>query len=154
MSSKQTFKMENAAPKVHYVTKHRRFFFFFFFYLKLLSSLSSLILSGVSTVIRSHDLPFKSCQVNCFLYGPFLEKKEITYFDRCMKKGTYSRTSVARTPLGPCKSVRAMNSSSQRRLIIAPGREANIAYSGKSIDLLHNNCMLSVLHSTYNFMIK
>ena len=28
---------------------------------------------------------------------------------------------------------------------MAPGREANIAYSGKSIDLLHNNCMLSEL---------
>ena len=28
---------------------------------------------------------------------------------------------------------------------MAPGREANIANSRKSIDLLHNNCMLSVL---------
>ena len=28
---------------------------------------------------------------------------------------------------------------------MAPGREANIANSGKSIDLLQNNCMLSVL---------
>ena len=28
---------------------------------------------------------------------------------------------------------------------MAPGREANIANSGKSIDLIHNNCMLSVL---------
>ena len=28
---------------------------------------------------------------------------------------------------------------------MAPGREANIANSGKSIDLLHNNCMFSVL---------
>ena len=27
---------------------------------------------------------------------------------------------------------------------MAPGREANIANSGKSIDLLDNNCMLSV----------
>ena len=57
----------------------------------------------------------------------------------------YSRTSMARTPLGPWKSVLAMGSSSQWRLIMAPGREANIANSGKSTDLLHNNCMLSVL---------
>ena len=28
---------------------------------------------------------------------------------------------------------------------MAPDREANIANSGKSIDLLHNKCMLSVL---------
>ena len=28
---------------------------------------------------------------------------------------------------------------------MAPGREANIANSGKSIDLLHNNCMFSLL---------
>ena len=28
---------------------------------------------------------------------------------------------------------------------MAPGREANIANSGKSIDLIHNYCMLSVL---------
>ena len=47
----------------------------------------------------------------------------------------YSRTSMARTPLGPWKIVRAMGSSSQWRLIMAPGREANIANSGKSIDL-------------------
>ena len=32
---------------------------------------------------------------------------------------------------------------------MAPGREANIANSGKSVDLLHNNCMLSVM-STLN----
>ena len=57
----------------------------------------------------------------------------------------YSRTSMARTPLRPWKIVRAMGSSSQWRLIMAPGREANIANSGKSIDLLYNNCMLSVL---------
>ena len=30
---------------------------------------------------------------------------------------------------------------------MAPGREANIANSGKSADLLHDNCMLSVLMS-------
>ena len=52
---------------------------------------------------------------------------------------------MARTPLRPWKIVRAMGSSSQSRLIMAPGREANIANSGKSVDLLHNNCMLSVL---------
>ena len=28
---------------------------------------------------------------------------------------------------------------------MAPGQEANISNYGKSIDLLHNNCMLSVL---------
>ena len=28
---------------------------------------------------------------------------------------------------------------------MVPGQEANIANSGKSIDLLHNYCMLSVL---------
>ena len=28
---------------------------------------------------------------------------------------------------------------------MVPGQEANIANSGKSIDLIHNNCMLSVL---------
>ena len=28
---------------------------------------------------------------------------------------------------------------------MAPGQEANITNSGKSIDLLHNNCILSVL---------
>ena len=28
---------------------------------------------------------------------------------------------------------------------MVPGQEANIANSGKSIDLLHNNCMLCVL---------
>ena len=37
---------------------------------------------------------------------------------------------------------------------MAPGREAIIANSGKSIDLLHNNCILSVeeaiLMSTHN----
>ena len=35
---------------------------------------------------------------------------------------------------------------------MAPGREANIANSGKSIDLLHNNCMLkeAILMSTHN----
>ena len=51
---------------------------------------------------------------------------------------------------------------------MAPGKEANIANSGKSIDLLHNNGMLSVLiriarrgdsneytqHTTYNFIMK
>ena len=52
---------------------------------------------------------------------------------------------MARTPLGPWKIVRAMGSSSQSRLIMAPDRDANIANSGKSIDFLHNNCMLSVL---------
>ena len=44
----------------------------------------------------------------------------------------YSRTSIARTPLGPCKSVRAMSSSSQWRLIMAPGQEANSDNLGKS----------------------
>ena len=58
---------------------------------------------------------------------------------------SYSGTSMAQTPLGAWKIVRAMGTSSQWRLIMAPGREANIANSGKSIDLLHNNCMLSVL---------
>ena len=52
----------------------------------------------------------------------------------------YSQTSMAQTPLGPW-----MGSSSQWRLNMAPGWESNIANSGKSIDLLHNNCMLSVL---------
>ena len=38
---------------------------------------------------------------------------------------------------------------------MAPGQEANIANSGKSIDLLHNNCMLSelfeaIIMSTHN----
>ena len=28
---------------------------------------------------------------------------------------------------------------------MVPGQEANIANSGKYIDLLHNNCLLSVL---------
>ena len=51
----------------------------------------------------------------------------------------YSRTPAARTPFGQWKSVRGMGSLSQWRLIMAPGREANIANSGKSIDLLHNN---------------
>ena len=62
----------------------------------------------------------------------------------------YSRTSLARTPLGPWKIVRAKGSSSQWRLIMAPGQAANIANSEKSIDLLHNNYMLSVLMSTHN----
>ena len=73
----------------------------------------------------------------------------------------YSRTSMARTPLGPWKSIRAMGSSSQWRLIMAPGRKANIANSGKSIDLLYNNCMLSALiriasleYTQHNFVIK
>ena len=60
-------------------------------------------------------------------------------------RGPYSRTSMARTPLGLWKIVRVMGSSSQWRLIMVPGQEANIANSGKSIDLLHNNCILSVL---------
>ena len=66
-------------------------------------------------------------------------KRNCSMFRQIWHKGT----SMART--GPRKIVRAMGSSSQRRLIMAPGREANIANSGKSIDLLHNNCMLSVL---------
>ena len=42
---------------------------------------------------------------------------------------------------------------------MAPGREANIANSGKSFDLLHNNCMLSVLirigsKSTHNIQFR
>ena len=37
----------------------------------------------------------------------------------------YSRTSVARTPLGPWKLVRDRGSSSQWGLIIAPGQELN-----------------------------
>ena len=53
----------------------------------------------------------------------------------------YSQTSMAQTPLGLWKFVRAMGSSSHGRLIMAPGWEANIVNSGKSIDLLHNNCM-------------
>ena len=63
----------------------------------------------------------------------------------CIAQPIYSRTSMARTLLGPWKIVRAMGSSSQWRLVMAPGREANIANSGKSINLLHNYCMLSVL---------
>ena len=52
---------------------------------------------------------------------------------------------MARTPLGPWKIVLVMGSLSQLRLIMVPGQVANIANSGKSIDLLHNNCILSVL---------
>ena len=37
----------------------------------------------------------------------------------------YSRTSMARTSLGPWKFVREMGSSSQWDLIMAPGQEAN-----------------------------
>ena len=43
------------------------------------------------------------------------------------------------------ENIRVMGSSRQWRLIMAPGQEANIANYGKSIDLLYNNCMLSVL---------
>ena len=44
----------------------------------------------------------------------------------------YSRTSMARTSLGPWKFVRDMSSSSHWRLIMAPVREANNDNLGKS----------------------
>ena len=44
----------------------------------------------------------------------------------------YSRTSMARTPLGPWKFVRDMGSSSHWGLIMAPGQEANSDNLGKS----------------------
>ena len=44
----------------------------------------------------------------------------------------YSRTSMARTALGPCKFVRDMGSSSHRGLIMAPVQEANSDNLGKS----------------------
>ena len=37
---------------------------------------------------------------------------------------------------------------------MAPGQEANIANYGKSIDLLHNNCMLSALIRTASINIQ
>ena len=33
---------------------------------------------------------------------------------------------------------------------MAPGQEANVVNSGRSIDLLYNNCMLSVLIHFHN----
>ena len=87
------------------------------------------------------------CLIICFICDLFVARNDSWISEKTSSRTEqiYSRTSMARTPLGPWKSVRAMGSSSQWRLIMAPGREANIAYSGKSIDLLHNNCMLSVL---------
>ena len=58
----------------------------------------------------------------------------------------YSRTSMARTSLGPWKCVRDMGSSSHWGLIVVPSQEA----SGDNLgifffDFLQNNCMLSLL---------
>ena len=60
-------------------------------------------------------------------------------------RNEYSRTSMAQTSLGPWKSVRAMVSSSQRRLIMVRGQEANSDNLGIFFYFHHNNCMLSVL---------
>ena len=54
----------------------------------------------------------------------------------------YSRTSLARTPLGPLKLVRDRGSSSQRGLIIAPGQEAKKGYL---FDILEREGILCVL---------
>ena len=81
---------------------------------------------------------------SCKSWRPFRRTRFI-WESEPRESPNYSRTSMARTPLGPWKIVRATGSSSQWRLIMAPGREANIANSGKSNDLIHNNCMLSVL---------
>ena len=45
---------------------------------------------------------------------------------------SYSRTSMARTYLGPWKFVRDMGSSNQLGLIMVPGQEANVDNLGMS----------------------
>ena len=57
----------------------------------------------------------------------------------------YSRTSMARTSLGPWKIVREIGSSSQWDLIMAPSQEANAIINAIVFDLQQNNGMLCAL---------
>ena len=61
----------------------------------------------------------------------YIRKKGFLFLENMVRnsairlvQNTYSRTSVARAPMGPWKLVRDVGSSSQRGLIIAPGQEA------------------------------
>ena len=63
-------------------------------------------------------VPCKPLIVLYAKFGHFSGKKDKGY------KSTYSRTSAARTPLGPWKLVRDRGSSSQWGLIIAPDQKA------------------------------
>ena len=80
------------------------------------------------------------------------------------QQACYSRTSMARTSLGPWKFVRDMGSSSHWGLIMAPVQEANSDNLGKyfqfSTQWFYVECRIASMrqfewvHSTYNSMIK
>ena len=69
-------------------------------------------------------------QVNCAKLASFGQSGPIS-------DSIYSRTSMARTSLGPWKFVRDMGSSSHRGLIMAPIQEANSDNLGYLFDFLH-----------------
>ena len=66
----------------------------------------------------------------CPIYGYSTNFKNLLRI--CLLDVKYSRTSMARTSLGPWKFVRGMDSSSHWGFIMAPGQEASSDNLGKS----------------------
>ena len=66
----------------------------------------------------------------------------------------YSRTSMARTSLGPWQCVRFVGSSSHCGLIMVPGQEANGDKLGKCFRASTQQLYKAILHTIYNHHIK